>query len=163
MKYLRRHALFLLLLVLASTHAWSSTSIVQMTIIIFFEVAGHEVAPDYIDQINRAQVCVAAMSNGRIEIVAYTDRNGPVAANLRLSQRRADAVAAALMAVGIPPERISKAEGLGENDPMAGNTVPAFSRRAEVLIFTDEETAETTAQVGVFGPRQVNEGNCDEL
>jgi outer membrane protein OmpA-like peptidoglycan-associated protein len=43
----------------------------------------------------------------RIEVVGYTDSAGPAAFNEQLSQRRAEAVAAALAAEGLPREAIT--------------------------------------------------------
>jgi len=55
---------------------------------------------------------------GRIEVRGYTDRLGSPSYNLELSQRRADAVKALLVAQGIPAGRID-ARGLGQQDPIA--------------------------------------------
>jgi outer membrane protein OmpA-like peptidoglycan-associated protein len=53
----------------------------------------------------------------RIEVRGYTDRLGSASYNLQLSQRRADAVKALLVAQGIPADRID-ARGLGMQDPL---------------------------------------------
>lgn len=54
---------------------------------------------------------------GVIVVTGYTDRIGSDAYNLRLSQRRADAVRDYLVAHGIPPGRI-EAVGKGKADPI---------------------------------------------
>jgi len=52
-----------------------------------------------------------------IDIRGHTDSTGDEAANVRLSQARADAVAAYLMAAGISPTRIT-ATGAGSSEPL---------------------------------------------
>ena len=51
-----------------------------------------------------------------IRLLAHTDRHGPAGYNLRLSQRRAEAVVRYLTELGIAPERL-RAEGHGKSRP----------------------------------------------
>lgn len=60
---------------------------------------------------------LSATHFGRIEVRGYTDRLGSASYNQELSQRRADAVKALLVAQGLPSDRID-ARGLGEQDPI---------------------------------------------
>lgn len=76
----------------------------------------------------------------RVEILSHTDDDGDAGFNLRLSQRRAEALKAYLVERGIAPERIS-AQGRGENDPLidTGRRTPtrierAKNRRTELII-----------------------------
>jgi OmpA-OmpF porin, OOP family len=55
-----------------------------------------------------------------IEIGGYTDNVGDSAANLQLSQERADAVRAALIEAGVDPSMLV-AKGYGSASPVAGN------------------------------------------
>ncbi len=55
-----------------------------------------------------------------IEIAGYTDNTGNAEANLALSQRRADAVRAALTEAGVSGETLV-AKGYGDADPVASN------------------------------------------
>ena len=55
-----------------------------------------------------------------IEIGGYTDATGDPAANLQLSQQRADAVRAALVQAGVDPGMLV-AKGYGSANPVAGN------------------------------------------
>lgn len=69
----------------------------------------------------------------RVEVVGFTDSQGEAAANLRLSQRRADAVAAILREAGIE----ATAQGRGEADPVADNATEqgrARNRRVEITV-----------------------------
>jgi OOP family OmpA-OmpF porin len=70
----------------------------------------------------------------RVEIGGHTDDAGDAADNLDLSQRRAEAVRAYLVAQGVPAERLV-ARGYGEGRPIADNATPegrARNRRIEV-------------------------------
>ena len=51
-----------------------------------------------------------------IRLLSHTDRRGPAGYNLRLSQRRAEAVVRYLTELGIAPERL-RAEGYGKSRP----------------------------------------------
>jgi len=69
----------------------------------------------------------------RIEIEGHTDSDGDAAANLALSQSRAEAVAAFLVKAGIPQARIH-ASGYGQTRPIAPNDTAqgkASNRRIE--------------------------------
>jgi outer membrane protein OmpA-like peptidoglycan-associated protein len=72
----------------------------------------------------------------RVQIDGFTDSVGSDAYNEELSQRRADAVKAALMTRGIDPSRIGT-EGYGKAYPVASNTESGgrqLNRRVEVVI-----------------------------
>lgn len=69
-------------------------------------------------------------------VEGYTDSVGSDAYNLSLSQRRADAVRAALLARGIDGSRITTS-GMGKANPVAGNDTAAGrqrNRRVEIVI-----------------------------
>ena len=62
-------------------------------------------------------------SDAHVTVNGYTDNVGSAASNLRLSQRRADAVMADLVRMGIPEGRLT-ARGLGEQNPIGDNATP---------------------------------------
>ena len=69
-----------------------------------------------------------------IRVEAHTDSQGSDAANLALSQKRADAVRGVLIAAGVPAARIH-AVGKGETQPVADNASAAGrarNRRVEI-------------------------------
>ena len=82
----------------------------------------------------------------RLLIEGYTDAIGSERYNLELSQRRAEAVKAALVRRGIEPARMV-AEGYGKSYPVADNKDPGgrqMNRRVEVVV-SDEK--------GILKPR----------
>ncbi|WP_181165552.1 OmpA family protein [Mesorhizobium sp. B2-4-12] len=69
----------------------------------------------------------------KVEVSGHTDSDGSPEANKTLSERRAQAVANALVADGVPRSQISAA-GYGEDRPVAANDTPknkALNRRIE--------------------------------
>jgi outer membrane protein OmpA-like peptidoglycan-associated protein len=72
----------------------------------------------------------------RVQIDGFTDSVGTDAYNEELSQRRADAVKAALVSRNIDPARIST-EGYGKAYPVASNSDSGgrqLNRRVEIVI-----------------------------
>jgi len=72
----------------------------------------------------------------RVEVAGHTDNVGTPAANLSLSQRRAQAVLAYLSAHSVPAARL-RAHGYGETKPVAANDTEAHraqNRRIELRI-----------------------------
>jgi outer membrane protein OmpA-like peptidoglycan-associated protein len=72
----------------------------------------------------------------RVEVAGHTDNVGTPAANLSLSQRRAQAVLSYLSAHGVPATRL-RAKGYGETKPLAANDSEAHraqNRRIELRI-----------------------------
>lgn len=86
------------------------------------------------------------------EVYGYTDRIGSDAYNLKLSQKRADAVANELVSDGLTPKVV---EGRGKANPVTGNKCDAVKgkkalidclapdRRVEILISGDTSTEKT--------------------
>ena len=75
-------------------------------------------------------------SMAKIEVGGHTDWKGPAPLNLELSQRRAEAVRAALIDGGIDASRIT-AKGYGEEIPVASNDTDsgrAKNRRIEIRV-----------------------------
>lgn len=86
--------------------------------------------------LDRLLVFVERDTQKRIRIEGHTDATGSVDANRDLSLRRAEAVRDALVARGIPAERI-RVYGLGEDEPIASNDEAegrALNRRVVVVL-----------------------------
>ncbi|RYE01333.1 MAG: OmpA family protein [Sphingobacteriales bacterium] len=72
----------------------------------------------------------------RYGITGYTDNVGTMAANKRLSEKRAEVVRDYLVTKGVPPGRL-EASGLGAEKPVAGNNSPEGrrkNRRTEIAV-----------------------------
>ena len=80
---------------------------------------------------------MAADETERATVKGYTDSTGPESYNLKLSERRAQSVAAYLEEKGVSADRITT-KGYGEEDPVASNETAAGraqNRRAEVVTY----------------------------
>ena len=89
--------------------------------IVNFE-SGSAVLPDATSPIiQQAAVKLKYLPAGTvIEVTGHTDNTGDEAANLRLSQQRADAVRLALIHDGVSPVMLV-AKGYGDTQPVASN------------------------------------------
>jgi outer membrane protein OmpA-like peptidoglycan-associated protein len=91
-------------------------------------------APSAIASLRSLFASIGAKKGLRVE--AHTDSQGPEAANLALSQQRADAVRRALVGAGIAGKRIT-AVGKGEATPVVDNGSAegrARNRRVEIVV-----------------------------
>jgi len=90
--------------------------------------------PSADEKIDKAVAHVIKMSGDQFELKGYTDSIGSDAYNLKLSQRRAEAVRNAMIKKGAPADRIT-AKGYGEASPAASNSTKAGraeNRRVEL-------------------------------
>ena len=79
---------------------------------------------------------LATLPGGAVQVLGHTDSQGEDAANLALSERRAQQVRASLAAAGVDRARIT-AQGVGESRPVADNATAAGrarNRRVEILV-----------------------------
>ena len=91
-----------------------------------------------------------------IRLLSHTDRHGPASYNLRLSQRRAEAVVRYLTELGIAPERL-RAEGYGRSHPYV-----VSRRTAEAYPFLPAGSALTEDFIaGLSSPEE--QAICDQL
>lgn len=90
--------------------------------------------PSADEKIDKAVAHVKKMEGDKFELKGYTDSIGSDAYNLKLSQKRADAVRNAMIKKGAPADRIT-AKGYGEASPAASNSTKAGraeNRRVEL-------------------------------
>lgn len=103
---------------------------------LLFATGKAELAEGGVQKIDQLAHFLNEHTDRRVEIDGYTDSVGSHSYNLDLSQRRANAVQAALVARGIDASRITT-QGFGEEYPVASNTNSGgrqLNRRVEVVI-----------------------------
>jgi OOP family OmpA-OmpF porin len=103
---------------------------------IIFESASSTIAADSAPALEVLAVELSNVPAVAVLIAGHTDSDGEEAANLTLSQARAEAVLAYLVGVGIDANRLS-AQGFGETFPISDNVSQegkALNRRIEVLV-----------------------------
>ena len=79
--------------------------------------------------------------SGSVQIEGFTDNQGPDDYNIELSQKRADAVAMAIIQRGIDAQRV-RAMGYGEEFPVASNDNSGsrqLNRRVEIIVSNDDQ------------------------
>ncbi|MDE4018233.1 porin OmpA [Glaesserella parasuis] len=73
------------------------------------------------------------LANPAVQVNGYTDRIGKDAANLTLSQKRAETVANYIVSKGVNPANVT-AVGYGEANPVTGNTWDAVKGRKALIV-----------------------------
>lgn len=108
---------------------------------VLFEFGRAEIKPQAQEAIAKLAGYLKQHPDRRVLIEGFTDSVGSDSANLALSERRSQAVAAALRAQGVDPSRV-ETRGYGESHPVASNANPsdrAMNRRVEVYISNDNQ------------------------
>lgn len=89
--------------------------------IVNFPTGGSEVPPQEAELLQGAASLIKQLAPGTVlEIAGYTDNSGDAAANVTLSQDRADAVRNVLIKAGVDPAALV-AKGYGSANPIANN------------------------------------------
>ncbi len=99
------------------------------------------IRPESLPLLERIAEAMKTHPQLRIEVRGHTDDRGSEDYNLRLSQRRADAVVEALVQMGVERSRL-RAVGFGESRPLVENTSEenrARNRRTEFVIISTGE------------------------
>jgi outer membrane protein OmpA-like peptidoglycan-associated protein len=103
---------------------------------ITFETDSATLRPQSREQLSNTAAILTAYPPVRIKIGGYTDNSGDAAANLRLSQARAETVLNELRTMGVAASRL-EAEGYGQAHPIADNVTPegrATNRRVALRL-----------------------------
>ncbi|MDU8924355.1 porin OmpA [Pasteurellaceae bacterium LIM206] len=89
---------------------------------------------------------IAQVQNPSVAVSGYADRIGKQAANLKLSQRRAETVANYLVSKGVSQNAIT-ATGYGSANPVTGNTCDAVKgRKALIACLAPDRRVEVSVQ-----------------
>lgn len=108
---------------------------------VLFEFNRAEVKPGARNELAKVASFLKEHPDRRILVEGYTDSVGSADYNMDLSRRRAEAVVAALVSLGVAPDRVSSA-GYGKDYPIADNASDsnrAMNRRVEVYISNDDQ------------------------
>jgi outer membrane protein OmpA-like peptidoglycan-associated protein len=103
---------------------------------IFFETNKDVLKKESYDDVDKLVSILKEYPEAKVTIEGHTDSDGDDAKNMDLSQRRADAVVAYMLAHGIAPDRMT-AVGYGETKPKVPNTSAlnkALNRRVEIVV-----------------------------
>jgi len=102
-----------------------------------FPVGKHVILPNNYSVLSKAQRAIRTFGEPELVIEGHTDSTGSEVKNQHLSQRRAEAVRAYLVANGTLPEGKIIAVGYGSKRPLASNKTAqgrAINRRIDVII-----------------------------
>jgi OOP family OmpA-OmpF porin len=103
---------------------------------LLFNTDSATLRPESQEQLRNIAEILKAYPNAHIKIGGYTDSTGNPQSNLNLSQDRANAVRAELVALGISPDRL-EAQGYGEQFSVADNSTEegrARNRRVSMRV-----------------------------
>jgi OOP family OmpA-OmpF porin len=106
-----------------------------------FETDSARLTTDSLRSLDRVARWLLEHAAARVEIGGHTDSTGDAELNFRLSEQRAEAVRAYLVAQGVDADRLL-ARGYGETLPIADNSVAegrARNRRVELKLLQDDE------------------------
>jgi outer membrane protein OmpA-like peptidoglycan-associated protein len=106
----------------------------------YFPVGVSEVQSDNFDLLHKIVKAIKVFPSPQVVVRGHTDATGSDQNNLKLSQQRAEKVAAFLSKLGDIQAKSIKAMGYGESRPVASNETEAgraLNRRIEVLIVNE--------------------------
>lgn len=112
---------------------------------VLFATGRADLTPSAMTRLDRLAQFMQRYPDRTVRVEGYTDSTGSADSNLRLSEMRAQAVRAALVARGIDPARVVT-QGLGEAQPVASNATESGrqqNRRVDIVISDTGSVAET--------------------
>lgn len=102
-----------------------------------FKTGSSQITDESMTQLRNLVAISKAFPTAQFKLGGYTDNTGDAAANVALSQKRAEAVAAELKKLGAASSSIGDAKGYGPEWPVADNATPegrAQNRRVAVNV-----------------------------
>jgi outer membrane protein OmpA-like peptidoglycan-associated protein len=96
-----------------------------------FDLGSSNITKESQVQLDNLAAILKAYPTMKIKVGGYTDKKGDDAANMKLSQNRANAVDAALKSRGITGGQVEKAEGYGETLAVVAETAGDEERRKD--------------------------------
>ena len=102
-----------------------------------FKTGSAEITEESSAQLKNLVAISKAFPKARFKVGGYTDNTGNAAANVKLSQQRADAILAMLKELGAAPSAITGAEGYGPEHPVGDNATAegkAMNRRVAINV-----------------------------
>ncbi|MCP1626240.1 OmpA family protein [Pseudomonas nitroreducens] len=107
---------------------------------VYFDSNSNAITSDSVEILGRAAQAIRSAPQGtKIEVAGHSDSVGSDEANLAMSQKRADAVQAKLVALGVAPSMLI-AKGYGASKPIADNATEdgrAKNRRIEFTVLSE--------------------------
>lgn len=116
---------------------------------VLFDYNRAELKPGGLRNVQKLADFLNSDPQSQVIVEGYTDSTGSDAYNQDLSERRAEAVRAALVRMGVDPRRVA-VQGYGEQYPVASNADSAgraMNRRVEVTISNDDQPVTPRAQM----------------
>lgn len=101
-----------------------------------FEVNQSDIKSQFYGVLNSVVLVLKEFEKTSIHVIGYTDSTGSFEYNIKLSEKRAESVAAYFKAQGIHPARLFT-QGRGPRDPVASNDTSAgraLNRRVELTL-----------------------------
>lgn len=114
----------------AAAAALPAASIVRVVGLVLFEVGKADVPADIMRLLGPSLRAAQAYPGSRLVLSGYHDASGDAVANAELARQRAFAVRDALIAAGIPEQRIELAKPI----VAMGGSDPTLARRVEVTL-----------------------------
>jgi len=117
---------------------------------VLFDTSRAELKPGAQRSLDQIAAFLNEHPERRVQVEGFTDSQGSGDFNLELSQKRADAVAMAIMQRGIDAQRV-RALGYGEEFPVASNANPGsrqLNRRVEIIVSNDAQAIPGRAAAG---------------
>jgi outer membrane protein OmpA-like peptidoglycan-associated protein len=98
---------------------------------VYFDTGKSDIAPDFAAVAAPIKAWIDANPGDRLAVSGFNDATGNAALNAELSKNRAQEVAAALAAIGVPADRIDLVKPA---DTTATDTDMAEARRVEIVV-----------------------------